>query len=67
MTISTKGSDKPTPLTEGQTAIVHRIFGEHIYALKNWIATAVENGDTEKAQEYVRELRECQIIYSVSK
>ena len=51
-------------MTEAKAALVHKLVDEHCQALKNWIASAVEQGELVRAGNLVRELREYQELYA---
>lgn len=49
-------------LDTNQARAVHAQLSEHCAALKNWIASAVETDDIERAKGLVKELRFAQTI-----
>jgi hypothetical protein len=51
-------------MTEDQAMMIHAQVGSHMSALKNWIASAVEQGDLERAQHLVTDLRAYEKLYS---
>lgn len=50
-------------LTEKEATMAFRQVASHCAALKNWIVTAIEMLDYDKAQSLVAELREYQALY----
>ena len=52
-----KSKDWNFRMTEDQAILIHDTMRDTIAAHKNWIASAVESGDLERAQRLVRELR----------
>lgn len=52
-------------LTERQAALAFQQIDSHCKALHNWIASAVEKGDMERATMLVKQLREHQELYAV--
>lgn len=51
-------------MTEAAAERVFAMTKSHIAALHNWTASAVERGETARAQELVRELREHEKLYA---
>jgi|KBSSwiStaDraftv2_1062776.scaffolds.fasta_scaffold3057117_1 hypothetical protein len=51
-------------LNNSEAAMLFGQVKSHCSALKNWIATAVENDDIGRARELIKELREYQSLYS---
>jgi hypothetical protein len=51
-------------LTFDQAVLVPQVVDSHMQALKNWTASAVENGNLERAQRLVKELREYERLYA---
>lgn len=51
-------------MSEEQARAIHKLVASHNSALKNWTATAVENGDLARAQELVKELRAHQALFA---
>lgn len=51
-------------MSEAQARNVHAVVHSQCQALKNWIVTAVENDQPERAKEYARELRQYQALYA---
>lgn len=51
-------------MSEAQARNVHAVVHSQCQALKNWIVTAVENDQPERAKEYTRELRQYQALYA---
>lgn len=51
-------------LTEREAELAFKQVSDHCSALKNWMASAVERGDIDAAQELVKELREHQDLYA---
>lgn len=52
-------------MTEAQAEMIHARVGSHMQALKNWSASAVEQGDLPRAQKLVAELRAHEVLYAV--
>lgn len=50
-------------MTEDQATRVFALVESHTHALKNWIASRVEDGDFDRAKELVRELRQHQDLF----
>lgn len=51
-------------MSEAQARNVHKVISSHCQALKNWTASAVEDGKLEYAQKLVKELREYQALFA---
>lgn len=51
-------------LTVAEAEIIHDLVKDRIAAQHNWIATAVENGNTDKATAMVKELRDYQMLFA---
>lgn len=51
-------------MSEAQARNLHKVVDSHCQSLKNWIASRVEDGDLERAQELTRELRQYQALYA---
>jgi hypothetical protein len=51
-------------LTEAQATLVHTVVSSHCQALKNWMASAVEEGDTDRARRLVKELRQYEELFA---
>lgn len=51
-------------LTEAEALLAFAQVRDHCEALKNWIASAVEQMDTAKAVNLVRELRDHQRLFA---
>lgn len=51
-------------MTEAKAELVHKLANSHMGALKNWIASAVEDGKLEYAQKLVAELREHEALFA---
>lgn len=51
-------------MSEGKARLVHQVVDSHMQALKNWMASAVEAGDLERAQKLIAELREYEALYA---
>ena len=51
-------------MSEKQARNVHSVVNSHCQALKNWIVTAVENDQHDRAKELTRELRQYQALYA---
>lgn len=47
-----------------QAVLIHQVVDSHTQTLKNWIASAVESGDIERANHLVAELREYQTLFA---
>lgn len=52
-------------LNRDQSAKVHQQISSHCEALKNWMASAVEAGEQDRAKELVRELRQYQDLFAM--
>lgn len=51
-------------MSDQQACNVHKVVASHISALKNWIASRVESGDTDGAKKLVGELREYEALFA---
>lgn len=51
-------------MSETQARNIHNMARSHTQALKNWMATAVEAGNLDRAQELCRELRQHEEIFA---
>lgn len=51
-------------MTETKAEAIHALIASHNIALKNWIASAVERGELERAQELVAELRSHELLFA---
>ena len=51
-------------LSKSETQMLFNQVSDHCKALKNWIATAVESEEYDRARVLVTELREYQSLYS---
>lgn len=51
-------------MSDAQANNVHKLVASHCSALKNWIASAVESGDTERAKRMVDELRQHEALFA---
>lgn len=51
-------------MSEEQAQRVHDLASSHLFALKNWIASAVECGKDDRAREMVGELRAYEAIFA---
>lgn len=52
-------------VSEHQNAILRQLIEERAGSYKNWIVSAVEAGDFEKAQSLTKELRDLQALFHV--
>lgn len=50
-------------LTEQQAELAFNTVRDHCHAIKNWIASAVENNDPDRAKDLVKQLREYEGLY----
>jgi len=62
--IKLSGFDFQFTMSEEQARNVHKVVDSHSQALKNWIASAVESEDYERAHRMVDELRQYQALYA---
>lgn len=53
-------------MSEAQARRLHKLIDSQCGALKNYTASAVEEGDLITAQEHVVELRACQALYAAT-
>lgn len=51
-------------MNEAQARLVHQLADQQCRALKNWIASAVEDGDLHRAQLLCRDLRAHQALFA---
>jgi hypothetical protein len=51
-------------LTQREAELAFAQIASHSQALKNWMASAVERGDFDKARELVIQLREHEALYA---
>jgi hypothetical protein len=51
-------------MPDKQANNVHKVVASHIAALKNYIASAAEDGKLERAKRYVAELREYEALFA---
>lgn len=51
-------------MSDKQATNVHKLVASHIAALKNYIASAVEDGKLERAKRHVAELREYEALFA---
>jgi hypothetical protein len=51
-------------MSRAQAERIHQMAKSHIYALKNYMQTAVERDDLPKAKEYAAEIRAYQAIFA---
>ena len=51
-------------MTENQAMMIHNLVASHCKALKNWIATAVERNENDRAKDMVTELREHEALFA---
>lgn len=51
-------------MTEAQARLIHDMAREQCEALKNWIVSAVEQGELQRAQLLSRQLRDHQVIFA---
>jgi hypothetical protein len=51
-------------MNEDRAMLVHRVIADHTQAMKNWIASAVEHDDFERAKALAAELREYQALFA---
>lgn len=51
-------------MTLEQANMIHQLAASQIAAIKNWMVTAVERGDLERAQKLAVELRQYQSIFA---
>jgi hypothetical protein len=50
-------------MSEADAEMIFTLVDQHLFALRNWTATAVENGEFERAQVLVKDMRQYQEIY----
>jgi hypothetical protein len=50
-------------ISREQNKMVRKQLEDHTFAIKNWIASAVEAGEFERAKELVKELRAYQEMF----
>jgi Na+/phosphate symporter len=50
-------------MSETHAEMIFKLVDQHTSALRNWTASAVEDGDFERAQALVKDLRRHQDIY----
>lgn len=50
-------ADRNYTVTPDEALALHKLVDDHMFALKNWMAMYVENGNLAKAQELCKELR----------
>lgn len=58
-------TNKQLSVTRRQNRLVRQQLQSHCAALKNWLASAVEQGDIVKAKDLVEELREYEAMYHI--
>jgi len=51
-------------MTEKYAELIHETISDRISTYKNWIASAVEDQDFDRAQKLTKTLREYQAIYA---
>ncbi len=51
-------------LTDADAEIVHGVLSSQLAATKNWVLSAVESGDIEKARKLTSEARKLRDLYA---